>query len=192
MSGFVLHLLRHGPPLRTGLMLGHTDEPALDPACPKLLGRVRALPVERIVTSDLKRAGSFASTLAKVRGLPLSSDPRWRELHFGEWDGLAPAQVPQDALGRFWADPDASAPPAGERWSDLRTRVAEAVHDISGSALVVTHAGAMRAALSVLTGLDHRAVWALDLPYGALLSLRVWPGDPRTAQVVGLLTEDMG
>ena len=188
----MLHLLRHGPPLRTGLLLGHTDEPALDPACPKLLGRVGTLPVERIVTSDLKRASSFAVTLAKVREMTLSSDARWRELHFGEWDGLAPAQVPQDALGRFWADPDACAPPAGERWSDLRTRVGEAVQDISSPALVITHAGAMRAALSVLTGLDHRAVWALDLPYGALLSLRVWPGDPRTAQVIGLRTEDMG
>ena len=192
MSSFALHLLRHGSPLRPGLLLGLTDDAALDPACPKLLGRVRDLPVERIVTSDLKRASVSAEILADARALPLRADSRWRELDFGEWDGLAPAQVPRDALGRFWSDPEAGPPPGGERWSDLRTRVSAAIGEISGPTLVFTHAGAMRAALSVLTGLDHRGVWALDLPYGALLTLRVWPGDPPSAQVIGLQTEDMG
>lgn len=191
MSGFALHLLRHGPPLRPGLLLGQTDEPALHPACPDLLRRVSALSAERIVTSDLERARASAEVLAQARALPLSADPRWRELHFGEWEGLAPEQVPQDALGRFWSDPDASAPPGGERWSELRARVGEAIGEIPGPAVVITHAGAMRAALSVLTGLDHRGVWALDLPYGALLSLRVWSGEPRSAQVTGLRTGDM-
>lgn len=191
MSGFLLHLLRHGAPRRPGLLLGSTDEPALDAACPRLLGRVQDLPAGRIVTSDLSRARNSAEILAKARGLPLSTDRRWREMHFGLWDGLAPAQLPRDALARFWADPDSCHPPGGERWSDLRTRVGEAIGEISGPALVVTHAGAMRAALSVLTGLDHRGVWALDLPYGALLTLRVWPGDPLSAQVIGLQTEDM-
>lgn len=186
MSGFALHLLRHGAPLRPGLLLGQTDEPALDPA--GLLRGVEALPVERIVTSDLKRARASAELAAERRSLPFATDHRWRELNFGEWEGLAPAQVPQDALARFWADPDADPPPGGERWSALRARVSEAVNALSGPTLVVTHAGAIRAALSVLTGLDHRGVWALDLPYGALLTLRVWPGDPPSAQVTGLAT----
>ena len=192
MNGFVLHLLRHGAPLRPGLLLGQTDEPALDPGAAKLMSRVQALSIERIVTSDLKRASASAGMMAEARSLPLVADSRWRELDFGEWEGLAPEQVPQDVLGRFWADPQANPPPGGERWSDLRIRVSEAIGEISGHALVVTHAGAMRAALSVLTGLDHRGVWALDLPYGALLTLRVWPGEPRSAQVIGLCTEDEG
>lgn len=192
MTGFVLHLLRHGPPLLPGLLLGHSDVLALDPACPKLLNRVRDLPVEQIVTSDLLRASGSAQALARARNLPLAVDPRWRELHFGAWDGLAPGQVPSDALEHFWSDPETGAPPGGERWSELRSRVGKAIEDIAGSTLVVTHAGAMRAALAVLTGLDHRGVWALDLPYGALLSLRVWPGEPAAAQVIGLRTEYPG
>jgi len=190
VNGFILHLLRHGPPLRPGLLLGQTDEPALDAGCPKLMSRVQALQIKRIVTSDLKRASASAKIMAEARSLSLVADSRWRELNFGGWEGLAPEQVPQDVLGRFWADPEANPPPGGERWSDLRTRVSEAIGDISGHALVVTHAGAMRAALSVLTGLDHRGVWALDLPYGALLTLRVWPGEPCSAQVVGLRMGD--
>lgn len=191
MSGFVLYLLRHGAPERPGLLLGSTDEPALNPTSSKLLGRVGTLPVERIVTSDLKRASVTAEVLAQARGLPLSIDPRWRELHFGIWDGVAPTQISPDALAQFWADPDACHPPGGERWSDLRDRVGEAIGEISGPTLVITHAGAMRAALSMLTGLDHRGVWALDLPYGALLTLRIWPGTPLTGQVVGLQAEEI-
>ena len=52
--------------------------------------------------------------------------------------------------------------------------------------LIVTHGGAMRAALHILCGFDRHRVWAFDLPYAALLSLRVWPGDPPTAQVMAL------
>ena len=191
MTGFALHLLRHGTPFRPGLLLGQTDQPALDPACPSLLRRVQALQVERIMASDLERCRASAQVMAETFSLPLSTDCRWRELNFGEWEGLAPTEVPQKVLGSFWADPDANPPPRGERWSDLRKRVGEAIDELSGDTLVVTHAGAMRAALSVLTGLDHRGVWALDLPYGALLTLRVWPGEPATGQVAGLQTEDL-
>ncbi|SFG24844.1 alpha-ribazole phosphatase [Novosphingobium sp. CF614] len=186
MTGFIIHLLRHGPPLRSGLMLGHTDLPPLDARCLALSARVRSLAVERIVTSDLSRAAHSGEYLARETRLPLRRDPRWRELDFGAWDGLAPEALDKGALSRFWADPDANPPPDGESWTGLRARIAEALADLTGPVLVVTHAGAMRAALSVLTGLDHRGVWALDLPYHALLSLRVWPGSPMTGQVVGL------
>ena len=66
--------------------------------------------------------------------------------------------------------------------------VREGLAGLENKSLVVTHAGAMRAAVSVLTGQDHRAVWALDLPYRALLSLRIWPGKPLAGQIIGLET----
>ena len=52
--------------------------------------------------------------------------------------------------------------------------------------LVVTHAGAMRAALHILCGFDQRQLWAFDLPYAVRLTLHIWPGEPRTAQLVEL------
>lgn len=188
MSGFLLHLLRHGVPVRAGLLLGHVDEPPLVAAIPALLDRVRDIATDRIVTSDLARARRPAELLAAMRDLPCRVDQRWREIAFGEWDGKSSDDVPQDALRAFWADPDGCPPPGGERWRDLCERVQGAVSELSGDTLIFTHAGAMRAALSALTGLDHRAVWALDLPYGALLSLRVWPGEAIDGQVVGLST----
>lgn len=192
MSAQVVHLLRHSPPVRAGLLLGHTDEPALDPDCGQMRERVERLAIRQIVASDLMRASGQAVNLARHFGVPLTLDSGWRELAFGAWDGLAPEVLETDALARFWNDPEGHPPPDGERWSSLCTRVGRSLDALPSDALVVTHGGAMRAALSVLTGLDHRGVWALDLPYRALLSLRIWPGTPDsgrlTGQVIGLDT----
>lgn len=173
MSSRLVYLLRHGPPLRAGLLLGHSDEPPADPAG-GLAGAVPdGLVLSRATSSDLRRARAGAETLAASRQLDLTIDARWRELDFGEWDGLAPEQMPAGALARFWDDPEACPPPGGERWSGLRARVSEALAEVPDGALVVTHGGAMRAAASIVTGLDFRQVWAFDLPYGALLGLRI-------------------
>ena len=42
--------------------------------------------------------------------------------------------------------------------------------------------------LASLFGFGQRQVWAFDLPYAALISLRVWSGTPRSAQIAGLWT----
>lgn len=186
MSGRLIHLLRHGPPLRPGLLHGHGDEP---PAAPDggLAGAVPDdIPIGVVVSSDLRRARAGADSLAQARGLAVTVDSRWRELDFGSWDGAAPGQMDADALARFWDDPDTNPPPGGERWSALVARVGQALAALPPDTLVVTHGGAMRAAIAVLTGLDCRQVWALDLPYAALLSMRIWPTTPLSGQIVGL------
>jgi alpha-ribazole phosphatase len=184
----VIHFLRHGPPERTGLLLGHTDEPALLDSCPQIRARVLPLSITQVVASDLRRASAQASILAHDLGVPLTLDPAWRELNFGAWDGLAPEVLDQSTLARFWDDPQANPPPQGERWSDLCERVAQALARLKTDSLVVSHAGAIRAAVSLLTGLDHRGVWAFDLPYRALLTVRIWPGEPASGQITGLVT----
>lgn len=149
--------------------------------------QVANLAFTEIVSSDLARASMAAQAIGAARGVPVVIDPRWRELDFGEWDGLAPAQVDAQALGRFWADPESCPPPGGERWSVLVARVSAALDACSArDTLVVTHGGAIRACLAALFGFSPGQTWAFDLPYAALLSLRVWPGASRSAQIGGL------
>jgi len=187
MAPFVLHLLRHGAPDVSGLMLGRTDaEPTAEgiKACVDL---VADLGIEAIVSSDLRRAACAATAIGETLGLSVTIDPRWRELDFGDWDGLAASEVDAAALGRFWNDPDAAPPPGGERWSALLGRVDQALADIAPrTTLVVAHGGSMRAAVASLCGFEQRQLWALDLPYAALLSLRIWPGEGPSAQIIGL------
>ena len=123
---------------------------------------------------------------AEAIGAP-RPDPRWGELDFGAWDGCATADLAPDAIAAFWSDPDACPPPGGERWSALVARVGEAIEALAPvPTIVVTHAGAMRAAIAYLCGIPHAATWAFDLPCAALLSLTVWEGAPRRGQVTGL------
>ena len=184
MTGFRLHLLRHGEPELVGRMLGHTDSPATAQGIAACAARAGGLDVARRITSDLSRARACAEAIG-----PAEVDPRWQELDFGAWDGLAAAEIDPQALGRFWDDPDAAPPPGGERWSDLVARVRAALDDLTPEpTLVVTHGGAMRAALHVLCGFDTRTIWAFALPYASLVTLQVWDGSPRSAQVTGLVT----
>ena len=189
MNGILLHLMRHGAPREPGLLLGHRDDPPLPTGVAQCVVRTDGLEFAQVLSSDLSRARVPARQIADVRKLPQRADRRWRELDFGEWDGLAPQQLDPAVQARFWEDPDGCAPPGGERWSQLRARVADALLGLDRSSLVITHAGTMRAVLSVLFGFDHRQVWAFELGYTALLSLRLWPetgGRMPAAQIVAL------
>ncbi len=187
MSGFLLHLLRHGAPETTGRMMGRTDSPPTREGIAACVDQAGMLAVDTLIASDLSRAQLAGEALGEVLALPLVIDPRWRELDFGDWDGKAASEIDQTAFGRFWDDPDGNPPPGGERWSALVARVSAAIDTLPArDTLVVSHGGAMRAALAVLCGFDQRQIWAFDLPYASLLSLQVWPGERRSAQIVGL------
>lgn len=187
MSSHLLHLMRHGAPKRTGLLLGRTDAAPDPTAIDACIRQASDLPFTAIIASDLMRASVPANSISEARGISVRRDPRWRELDFGAWDGLAPAQIDAAAMTAFWDDPDTNPPPNGERWSALTARVAAALDDIAvQDTLVITHGGAIRAAMACLFGFDQRQLWTFDLPYAAVLSLRIWPGPPRSAQIAGL------
>ncbi|WP_447757778.1 histidine phosphatase family protein [Sphingopyxis fribergensis] len=187
MTGFALHLLRHGAPETPGLLMGRTDGAPTDEGIAACVTQARHLGIERLIASDLRRSRAAGEAIGALLGMPLAIDPRWRELDFGDWDGKAASALDPDARGRFWADPDANPPPGGERWSALVLRISAAIADLAPvPTLIVAHGGAMRAALHALCGFDQRQLWAFDLPYAALLSLRVWPGERPSAQVTGL------
>jgi alpha-ribazole phosphatase len=181
-----LHLMRHGEPVLAGRLLGRTDCAVLDSGVARCLAAAEALDVGQIIASDLRRAADCAARIASARGVSLHFDPRWRELDFGAWDGLSPSAVDAGALRSFWDDPDAAPPPDGERWSPFLARVTAALWEIETPTLVVAHAGSIRAALVAACGFSRSQSWAFDLPYGCVLSLRVWRGDPPTAQILAL------
>jgi alpha-ribazole phosphatase len=178
--------MRHGAPARPGLLLGHGDVPSTAVGCRACFDRAQGLAVDAVICSDLQRASRPAAMIASARGVPLGTDPRWRELNFGAWDGVDPATLDAGTLAAFWDDPQGHPPPGGERWSSLVDRIDAALAAISAPALVVTHGGAIRAALACLLGLDYRQSWGFDVPYAALVSVKIWPGAPGTAQITGL------
>ena len=188
MNGILLHLLRHGVTEAEGRLIGRTDAQPLATGVEACVARAAGLMVETVLSSDRARSAVPARRIAAARSLEAREDARWRELDFGAWDGLSFDAIDAGALAAFQADPTRQHPPGGEAWPALVARVGEALGDIDRPTLVVTHGGAMRAALASLCAFDFPQLWNIALPHAALLSLRVWPGTPRVGQIIGLVT----
>lgn len=184
MKSFPLYLMRHGAPALTGRMLGHLNSPATAAGIDACIAHARGLEFEHLVSSDLSRAAACAAAIGEA-----AIDPRWRELDFGAWDGLAAADIDAALLAGFWADPDGNPPPGGERWSALASRVGAAIAALPARpTLVVTHGGPMRAALCGLLGLELAQAWQVQLPYASVLAFDVLEETPRRAMLTGLQT----
>jgi broad specificity phosphatase PhoE len=126
----------------------------------------------RIVSSDLARARESAAPFAARFGLCVEYDSRLREMNFGAWDGREWSEIERQDTARFqrWADRWTElAPPDGETVLQLRDRARSFLDGLdrrynlapSGddraarddeTVLVVTHAGWIRAALSLMLG----------------------------------------
>lgn len=158
-----LDLLRHGEPVGGRRYRGQID----DPLSEKGWGQMReaigdASPWTRIVSSPLARCRDFAEWLAGQRRLSLSFDARLKEVGFGEWEGLTAADIESrwpGALARFRDDPLAARPQDAEPLEIFRTRIGEALDELTAAypgehILLVGHAGVMRMALA----------WALHIP----------------------------
>ncbi|KAB0268030.1 histidine phosphatase family protein [Microvirga brassicacearum] len=112
---------------------------------------VHELNPQAAYASDLRRARETAGIL----GLnPVITNPAWREAGLGAWEGKAkahldPAEYQAWRAARF-------DPPGAEPWQEFRERIRQALAALpsDGTTVVVTHGGAIRAALSVLIGLE--------------------------------------
>ncbi|PPB47030.1 histidine phosphatase family protein [Arthrobacter agilis] len=115
-----------------------------------------------IISSDLRRAADTAAALATATNLPVSYDKRLRETDAGLWQGLSFAQIDeqftQDNAAWRGGDPEVRAGGAENRL-EVGARMLEAVQDAIGrvapaqTLVVVSHGGAIRAALAALMGL---------------------------------------
>lgn len=118
-----------------------------------------------VVSSDLMRARATAQAVCDHVGVPLLLDPRLRETHFGQWQGLTGAEVlsewPEEyAAWRRWE----GDPIGGEQPVAVGARAAEAVAEHlpdEGTLLLVTHGGTARALVGTLTGMDPSTWWRL-------------------------------
>jgi broad specificity phosphatase PhoE len=143
---------------------GHTDVPLDDEGRAQATALAALLHDQRIdaaVSSDLSRAAETARIVLGPREIPLRLDPDWREMRFGDWEGLTWAQIcagnpHMDTTGR--TSVKAYTPGGGESFAELCARVGRAAERIAaevpddGVALVATHAGPLHALLSVLLG----------------------------------------
>ncbi len=173
-------LVRHAEPEDAELCHGAVSDPGLSrrgTSAAKLLAlRLRVLGgelggVTRVLTSPANRAIETVAELAVAFKLTPAVDERWRERHFGVWEGQPWTELWPTVPDAVRHDHDAYAaftPPEAESPTEVAARVGPALaHALSGTGttVVVTHAGAIRQCLAEVLRVDLATALRIDVPY---------------------------
>jgi alpha-ribazole phosphatase len=138
-----------------------------------------------IGSSPRARCHAFAARIAAEQATALDVLPELVEMHFGAWEGLTAAQAIERDPARFAAfrtDPVHAAPPDGEPYDAFQRRVCTAfatwIRGRTGQALLVTHAGVMRALLAHWLAIPPGNIFRIALPLAATCQVSLAPGEP--------------
>lgn len=156
----------------------------------RLAERLRDVPVDAIVSSDLSRVVATVTPTAEEKGLAIRRDFAFREIYGGRFEGHTYAEIGKiypDALAVWLGDIDHGICPGGESIEDVRARVlpafARLVTEFEGkTVLLATHATPVRILLSFATG---RTMQDLRWVSNASLSHLVAEGDILCAESIG-------
>lgn len=172
-----LYLIRHtAVDVPAGLCYGRLD---LEPAesFPEEVQGVQSL------IKDVQPAACYTSPLKRCRKLAealferdrLMVDDRLMEMNFGKWEGRYWTNIDANRLNRWTKLYTEEGPPNGESFRDLRNRAVRFWDEIdknNGSdAVVVTHAGIIRALLSHLLEIPLNKVFAIKVDLGSLTQI---------------------
>ena len=168
-------LVRHGETDHNagGVWQGQLDTPLSDLGVEQARAAGRAIAAyrpSRVVASDLARAAVTARHVAEAAGVELTLDPRWREIHVGQWQGLHTSDVRAryaDLLAEMDRT-DVRRGVDGETLAEVGRRAGESLRELVDAlvdgecVVVVAHGVSTRAAVADLLGLDqHLATHAL-------------------------------
>ena len=150
-------LIRHAETVwnREKRIQGHRDSP-LTPEGERMADRwglrLHEFQWNRILSSDTGRAMETARRINAHLGLPMETDPRLRELDWGEWSSKTVAQLRQEQADVLAIQEQAGwdfRPPQGESRRSQLERTCRVLLEAAGrcpgdSILVVTHGGVLR------------------------------------------------
>lgn len=193
----IVDLLRHGTTGRSCHLDGRADFPVNADGWTQFRSQTLGKTWPLVVTSPLRRARECAEVLVEQTGVLLRIDADWSELDFGAMDGLRHEEIALDrelraARTAFLADPCASSLPGGEPWAAFDSRISRAlkrlVNEVEAQpVLVISHAGAIRAAISVACGIALAALWAVRISHGTRVRLRL--GSDASGKIWGEIVE---
>ena len=163
-----LLLVRHGETDHNagGVWQGQLDSALSDVGVEQARAAGRAIAAyrpTRVVASDLARAAVTAQHVAEAAGVEVTLDPRWREIHVGQWQGLHTSEVRAryaDLLAEM-DRADIRRGVDGETLAEVGRRTGESLRELlDGLAegecvVVVAHGVSTRAAVADLLGLDQ-------------------------------------
>ncbi len=183
-------LLRHGqtPMSVERRYAGRSDVPLTDTGVRQAAAAAKRLAsagLGAIVTSPLQRAVQTAEAVAAVTGVAVLTDDGFRETDFGAWEGLTFAEVRQrwpSEVTTWLADP-AVAPPGGESFAQVSSRVTAALDRVLASRdheriLIVSHVTPIKMLVAAALLAPPSALYRMHLDVAALCEIDWYADGP--------------
>lgn len=149
-----------------------------------LAQRLSSHTIHAIYSSDLSRAMNTAKAIASAQEQTpvLQSDTRWRELSFGNWEGMTYQEMSAHSPELFesWMkDSLTISTPNGETHRQLAERVQSAFDEIKAkhndeTILVVGHSGSIQTLLALTLGVDLSRYWQFRVSQTSLSELTIY------------------
>jgi broad specificity phosphatase PhoE len=163
---------------------GHADQARL------LAEHLAGLTPAAVYTSPLDRAVATALAVADPHGLAPVERNDLREIDFGEVDGVSFDDLPPALRKGLLNRPGSVRFPGGETYLELQERVCVALERIvaahpGGTIVVVSHAGAIRAALARWLSVPGDASFRIDQRPAAVNVVEWHDGVPLVRLVNG-------
>jgi len=184
-----LYLVRHGQVIGHERFPanGHTDVDITEIGMLQmehLAGRLRLIEINAIYSSDLQRTKKGAGIIGRHHDAPHRVVPEFRELFFGDWEGLVMEEITQEYPGeierRKQDITDYRPPGNGESMRDLSDRVIPRLMDMlrdeeGKDILLVAHGGVNRVILCNALGIDLANIFNIQQDYGCLNIIDYFP-----------------
>jgi alpha-ribazole phosphatase len=184
-----LLLIRHG---QTNWNLeqrfqGQSDIPLNDigrKQAQALAERLVAEQFDAIYSSDLQRATETADIIRKSGFQPdTCPDPRLREIHFGDWEGMIYDEIKAkypETLAAWENDIFKNAPPHGETLEGLAVRVHSMLNELhekheDQNILIVAHGGVLQTLICLALKLPPTMYWQFHLSTASLSEVAFYP-----------------
>jgi len=188
-------IIRHGETVSNAekRFSGHQDVQLTEKGiwqAQQLCHRLKDKNIDIAYSSDLKRAIHTARIVLGDRNIPLLQEPLFKEIHFGDWEGLKWEEIVDEdgekEYSNWWKEPDIALP-QGESLLDLKKRVQVGLDRViqkhyeegkKKTIAIVCHGGVAK----MIVGL------ALDVPINKVWHIR----QQSTALNVLLYIKDVG
>lgn len=145
-----------------------------------LAERLAAEQFDAIYSSDLQRAAETAKIICVSQ---IHRDPRLREVHFGDWEGLTYDEIKAkypEPLAAWEADIFKNAPPKGETLEELSVRVQSMLDELhekhdDQNILIVAHGGVLQTLICLALKLPPTMYWQFHLSTASLSEVAFYP-----------------
>jgi alpha-ribazole phosphatase len=180
--------VRHGQTLWNLEMKyqGHTDislSSLGNEQAAAVANKLARLNISAVYSSDLIRAYDTAVAIAGKHGLTVQKEPAFREISFGEWEGLTYDSIYSgwpDIMGELYSRPDEVEIPGGESFRQLKKRAVWGIDQLmkkhpDETIVVVSHGGTIRTILCAALNIHLNYVWNIKQDNTAVNIIEYYP-----------------